>query len=477
MTMYIFYLLILFYPLPLSYCLILEGDLSSNKDFVILGKFCFISEKSRFTYNISYPDSYKVQNLLLYYDDQWTNAQYSKKPLTCKEKEYELTQSQTLSLNASNFGVGCSETEINAVKSITCNSRRAFITMRARYWFIVVARCDSNGVKIKYKMEFTNGDDTFRRHFSADEFGILETSIAFFIIYFILLIICAVFAKILINKSLFHVTVRLYIVSVLFQFLTILFMVAEYGQYSISGYVTPGMITTSHIFQVIGQIIFLFMLILVAKGYTITRNKLRIPTWIKMGIFFAIYVIAYVVTFIFSEALYDVGKVNYYYNSPAGIAVVLIKMILGWIWFGYSILFTIKNFPEKRTFYVILSITFSIWFLIGPFLILMCNFFIQDYIRQFVAYLIEIIVIFIGHFIFLILIRPTAENKLFPFHVKTNQIIDGSFPHHAEDQGGNINLNDAKTNLANLFVIQNNGHKYQVDQYSVEPGANDFTRN
>lgn len=94
-------------------------------------------------------------------------------------------------------------------------------------------------------MEFTNGIDTFRKHFSADEFGILETSIAFFLAYFIIIIVCLVFSKILIDRQFFHLTVKLFIASVIFQFISLLFIMAEYGQYSLSGYITKGMVTTS----------------------------------------------------------------------------------------------------------------------------------------------------------------------------------------------------------------------------------------
>lgn len=87
--------------------------------------------------------------------------------------------------------------------------------------------------------------------------------------------------------------------------------------------------------------------------------------------------------------------------------------------------------------------------------------------RQFVGFLIEIIVVFIGHLIFLILIRPTAENKLFPFHVKTTQICsnpEGNYPHHVENDGGNKQLGDAKENITTLFTLANPSSKYEYKE-------------
>lgn len=87
--------------------------------------------------------------------------------------------------------------------------------------------------------------------------------------------------------------------------------------------------------------------------------------------------------------------------------------------------------------------------------------------RQFVGYLIEILVVFIGHFIFLILIRPTAENKLFPFHVRTTQICtssNGCYPRHGENDGGNKQLGDARQNISDLFALSNTSSKYEYEE-------------
>ena len=110
--------------------------------------------------------------------------------------------------------------------------------------------------------------------------------------------------------------------------------------------------------------------------------------------------------------------------------------------------------------------------MIGPILILICSYVVPDYMRQFIAFIIQSVIIFLGHLFFLVLIRPTPDNKMFPYHVKTNQIISndtasGSYPHHDEDKGGNKNFNNMSSNLSNLFLIKNNGEKYQIDSLEV----------
>ncbi len=115
---------------------------------------------------------------------------------------------------------------------------------------------------MSYYFELTNGNDPFHRQFSADEFGIFETSITFFILYAIMCIISIIFARILHRKMFFHVTFRLFLASVLIEFLYFLFTMSEYAQFSSSGISTPGMMTVARIFDNVAQILFQIMLIL-----------------------------------------------------------------------------------------------------------------------------------------------------------------------------------------------------------------------
>ena len=57
------------------------------------------------------------------------------------------------------------------------------------------------------------------------------------------------------------------------------------------------------ILDTIAGIIFLLLLILMAKGYTVTRGTLRTITAVKVIIVFCLYTAAYVIAFIYSEAV------------------------------------------------------------------------------------------------------------------------------------------------------------------------------
>ena len=82
-------------------------------------------------------------------------------------------------------------------------------------------------------------------------------------------------------------------------------------------------------------------------------------------------------------------------------------------------------------------------------------------------------IITLGHGYFLVLTRPTKENKTFPYHVKTNQVglsnkdhnPDDNFHHHKEDEGGNTQFDDPARTFAisNLFLAPNHGDRYQLE--------------
>lgn len=197
------------------------------------------------------------------------------------------------------------------------------------------------GMRLNYEFTFTNGNETFRKHFSADEFGIFETSIAMSAYYLILNLLALISAKMLHSKQFLHATFKLFISSVFIQFVSFVLTLSEYAQFSQSGISTPGLLTCGNflllfsslslsfwmiltksnnlrfyskarVVDAIAQTIFLFMLILLAKGYTVTRAKLRKATKLKIFVLFSIYIIAFVIAFAYSEAVIQIRNLLFF---------------------------------------------------------------------------------------------------------------------------------------------------------------------
>lgn len=67
------------------------------------------------------------------------------------------------------------------------------------------------------------------------------------------------------------------------------------------------------IMEAISTLTFLLLLILLAKGFTVTRARLKSSTSAKIGIFMTLYAITYAVLF-FHEQSVITTKLKYYYN-------------------------------------------------------------------------------------------------------------------------------------------------------------------
>ena len=144
------------------------------------GKFIFYFTKNS---NLLFQD-YEVQKILLYYDSRQQWPSVYKKGLTCEEQESVLSinHRQIINLTTSFEHSGCVERRVFNPDNFTvnhtmidCHYYRYFESYRERWWFIAISNCNSKkGLKLKYKITATNDEDSWTRHFSADQFCKLQ---------------------------------------------------------------------------------------------------------------------------------------------------------------------------------------------------------------------------------------------------------------------------------------------------------------
>lgn len=411
-------------------CLRIEGTLSSKENWEFLARFCFLSNKGSMRFEFEYPVEYKTQDVLLYFDEasQWETVY--KQPLSCAQKVAVLNpaNNQIISLSTLYTWSGCKEVTENGVTKVKCVGGRTFRSSRERWWFIAISRCDPGttgtvGLNLKYSLHMTNAkdDDILRHEFSADEFYILPIDISFTIMYILVLGISVLFAYLLRQRQLFHTTYKMYMVSIgLWTFSLLLYSIA-YGKYANTGYKEHGTEYAARAFGTLSYLTFILMLILMAKGYTITRGKLTSASTIKISVFFTLYFVTFVVLFIYEALVFDPGEVLYLYESPPGYGLITMRL-LGWAWFCYSVFFTLKHYKSKSMFYYPFFIFYTVWFWSGPIVTIIAMTIMDLWVREKTVVGVENLVAFCGHIFFLILTRPQAANKNFPYHVRTSQI-------------------------------------------------------
>ncbi|KAG7468866.1 Transmembrane 145 protein, partial [Solea senegalensis] len=183
---------------------------------------------------------------------------------------------------------------------------------------------------------------------------------------------------------------------------------------------------------------------------------------VKLSIYMTVYTITYVILFIYEAEFFDPGEVLYAYDSPAGYGLMGLQL-LAYVWFCYAVLVSLKHYPEKQPFYVPFFTTYTLWFFAVPVMALIANYGIPRWAREKIVNGIQLGIHLYAHIVFLVITRPSAANKNFPYHVRTSQIGillsspkggEGaeSFPHHA--YGNSSFLGDSQPNFTELFSIQ-----------------------
>ncbi|CAH1099536.1 unnamed protein product [Psylliodes chrysocephalus] len=341
------------------------------------------------------------------------------------EKTYESTTKKNLSVKskraAANF---YKDSFIRRGRTVTCHNARRFRSSRERWWFIVISNCNgAKGINIKYKILMTNGPpgDYWHEHFSADEFYILPVLMAFVVAYSFLLLGIVVCTMELKSRQLLHTTYKIFVFSVIIQLFGILFVSSCYLKLAVSGFMVTKMRRFGLVLMGMSETSFLLLLLLLVKGYTVTRGRLPISASIKLTVFMCIYAVTYVSIFIYEAKVFDPGEVLYLYESPAGYGLIILR-ILAWCMFIYSTIFTLKHYPEKGNFYYPFNIFGTLWFIAGPAFILSANNYIDKWVRESVVFAVLLFISFGGHLMFLILTMPSVANKNFPYHVRTTQI-------------------------------------------------------
>ncbi|XP_050098399.1 uncharacterized protein LOC126579127 [Anopheles aquasalis] len=347
---------------------------------------------------------------------------------------------------------------------VSCSNFGSFTSSRERWWYIAIANCDGSGrgLDVKYRFRMTNGPpgDFWHEHFSADEMYIPPILLAEAIAYSMLLLavfICAVELK---ARHLYHCTYRLFTLSVLLQWFGVLLLSVTWSKYAVSG-IGP-FPNFGGIFTSASEITFLLLLLLMAKGYTITRARLKTCTTVKITIFINLYVVVYVTLYIYQAEAFDPGEVLNLYESPAGFGLAGLRCV-GWGFFLYSCAATIRKFTEKVPFYYPFTMLGSLWIMSGPVLTLLGVGVLDPWVRESAMHGALGAVAFVGHLTFLWLTWPSRANRSFPYHVRTNHVgvslgedDEATYPKHPYEP--------TNTTMANHSSYQHHHHQQQQQQ-------------
>ncbi|XP_045298186.1 transmembrane protein 145 isoform X1 [Leopardus geoffroyi] len=296
-------LLLLLLPLPpRARAKYVRGNLSSKEDWVFLTRFCFLSDYGRLDFRFRYPEAKCCQNILLYFDDpsQWP-AVYKAGDKDCLAKESVIRpeNNQVINLTTQYAWSGCQVVSEDGTRYLSCSSGRSFRSVRERWWYIALSKCGGDGLQLEYEMVLTNGKSFWTRHFSADEFGILETDVTFLLIFLLIFFLSCYFGYLLKGRQLLHTTYKMFMAAAGVEVLSLLFFCIYWGQYATDGVGNESLKILAKLLFSSSFLIFLLMLILLGKGFTVTRGRISHSGSVKLSVYMTLYTLTHVVLLIY----------------------------------------------------------------------------------------------------------------------------------------------------------------------------------
>ncbi|KYN08484.1 PREDICTED: transmembrane protein 145-like [Cyphomyrmex costatus] len=406
---------------------ILQGDLITNENWAFLARFCFLSKTSLLQYHFQLGGEEHNLKLLLYYDgaQQWPAVYPSNK--TCQEKEsiLSLEKGQIIPLNTSipmRYSSGCVEGEDGIV---LCDNQRGFISSRPRWWYIVLADCFSTkGLNVTYRISLTNAaPGTFwKEHFSADEFYILPLLIPTACFYTIFIVLSLYIALQLRSRRLLHISYKLFIASLICQLLGVSFELYSYINIGLTGMSALNAYLLGQFSEACSETLYTVLMLLLAIGYTVTKSVLTASQIRWLILFVSSTTLCQMSLCIYQSQAFDPGLVLYIYESLPGYMLIALKLI-AWFVFVTRCFKTIRKLHTKLHFYASLLFLGSVWFLFHPLTILINTIFVDAWVRESMAKGSSLFIVFLGHLLFLYVTRPSVNNKRFPFHIRTFQVV------------------------------------------------------
>lgn len=183
------------------------------------------------------------------------------------------------------------------------------------------------------------------------------------------------------------------------QWIGVLLHGIAYSMYGMTG--LPPRTLLASLFVGASEVCFLILMLLLAKGYTITRARLSSMSAIKLTIFVNVYIVVYVSLFIFQAETFDPGDVLNLYESPAGVALGALR-VGAWGAFVISTVNTYKKNPEKGSFYVPFGLLGSLWIMGGPLTTVFGVAVLDPWVRESVICFVLASIAFGGHAAFLV---------------------------------------------------------------------------
>lgn len=254
-----------------------------------------------------------------------------------------------------------------------------------RFWYLSLVACYRNvntcewdhydgSMKLQYHINLVNGHPTkqhnfyspFVYHFSYDKQNILEQCLIFFAIYIFLVPI-----QIIGSKKQTHPVTKLFTLSLIMEFISICLILFHLIKFASDGRGNEGLKVAGDVFDILSRTSFMLILLLLAKGWAVTRLEISTAAWVALIFIWISYLILNFVLYVWNMTEIDViSDIDEFQTWPGFLVLISRSFIM--LWFLYELRTTMKyeHSTKKLDFLLHFAASSLVWFIYLPIIAL-----------------------------------------------------------------------------------------------------------
>ncbi|KAK6631883.1 hypothetical protein RUM44_006913 [Polyplax serrata] len=246
-----------------------------------------------------------------------------------------------------------------------------------RFWYVSLAACyrDAKTCKwhhlkeemnLEYDIWLVNGNPNVSSYnplvyqFSFDRQNTLEMYLAFFLWYTVLVPV-----QVYASTRQSHPVTRLFTASLLLEFLAFCFILIHVLKFALDGVGLSKLAVAGDILDILSRTTFMLLLLLLAKGWAVTRIEL---TWkpLVFSIWF-IYGVVHILLYVWNMTEVDIIEdIDEYQTWPGWLILTLRTSIMIWFLFELRNTMTYEHNTQKLNFFLHFGASSLVWFIYLP---------------------------------------------------------------------------------------------------------------
>lgn len=286
---------------------------------------------------------------------------------------------------------------------------------RPHAWYLAVANCAGTEYELDMTAKFLQFEHGVKQQFSFEQQGLIWAYLFYFLLFTLFVLVHLWGDYQLFKSQSLHPIIRLMTISLVLQLFSLMCIFIHYAAYAGNGIGAPALQVIGNMLDMLSTVLFMFLLILIAKGWGITFPSLshiqdqRLVLAGALVLFFVMYVIL----FFWQELGLSPASDTVIYQSAPGFIYLVVRLLT----MGYFIFCLVKTFREdtdssKRTFYVIFGTSFSLWF-VSIVLLVLVSFATSPWYRIKIIVPTYLSITAIAYGILIFLLWPSTVSKYF----------------------------------------------------------------